>query len=74
MFFSPFASVKLSRSLSPYKMSSWINIFHRAVQNWTHRHFQWNETQVSTVRFVYGYKAAAEGKTDKNETWGLDWP
>ena len=40
MFFSPFAIVKLIRSLSPYKMSIWINIFHRAVQNRTRRHFQ----------------------------------
>ena len=32
-------------------------IFHRAVQNRTRRHFQWNGTQVLTVTFVYGYKA-----------------
>ena len=38
--FLPFATMKLICSFSPYKMSIWINIFHRAVQNRTRRHFQ----------------------------------
>ena len=64
-FFSPFATVKLIHSLSPYKMSIWINIFHRAVQNRTRRHFQWNRTQVSTGTFVFGYKARSKSGPKK---------
>ena len=40
MLFSPFATVKLIRSLSSHKMSIWINIFNRAVQSRTRHHFQ----------------------------------
>ena len=65
-FFSPFAAAKHCEAYSFAFPLQNVNIFHRAVQNRTRRHFQLNGTQVATVTLVYGYKARSKSGPKKN--------